>query len=346
MKNFKLKIIIGICLLMAVSFHKTEAHAMLDGAYLVPVTYSYVNPDTNKTEDGSTNIALGESMIGSMLNTTALVEQTNGKTYVTIGLGMMSNVSNVKIKVQNGKGGSYSNASISKTGSSSMNGDTCNHYRFQMNNTSGYISPILYIDPMGRDVQFFIGLKMGSAKEGTGIFKSQMIPAKAEATPKPTVKPTTAPTAKPTTVPTAKPTVKPTEKTSEDQEEKATPEPTEEVKENSKTDDSEEKDSEEKKLEDKDSKVEDSEVEDSEAKDSEAKDSEAKDSNIEKEDNQTQEPTASPVIEEQSKEDAKEDQEEVTSNRNFDGLYIAIIVVSVIGSIGLLWKNGKGKHHE
>lgn len=187
----------------------TKAYALSDGAYTVSVSYSYKNPETGKTVDGSTNIALGESMIGSMLETTALVEQVNGKTYVTIGLGLMSNVSNVRIMTQSSSG-SYKQASITKTGSGTKNGDTVNHYRFQVSSTDKYISPILFIDPMGRDVQFFVKLKMSTKKSGSGIYNALMVSSeetKATATPKATKKPASTPkataTAKPTEAPKA-----------------------------------------------------------------------------------------------------------------------------------------------
>ncbi|MDO5291485.1 MAG: heme-binding Shp domain-containing protein [bacterium] len=194
MKHYS-KYIISLCLVavMFLSIGNTTVMAMSDGAYTVSVSYSYKNPETNETEDGGSNIALGESMIASMLEKQALVEQVNGKTYVTIGIGLMSNVSSVKIQTQSSKGGSYKTVSSTKTGSSTNNGDTVNHYRFQVSNTGYYISPKVFIDPMGREVQFFIKLDMGTAKSGTGIYTSEMaVTAKATATP--AAKKTAAPT--------------------------------------------------------------------------------------------------------------------------------------------------------
>ena len=78
--------------------------------------------------------------------------------------------------------GSMSSVSATKTGSSSANGDTVNHYRLQVSSLELYISPIMYVNPMGRDVQFFIKPNISSAIAGTGIYNSQMIPQESTST--------------------------------------------------------------------------------------------------------------------------------------------------------------------
>lgn len=169
------KLLIVVAVLLT-SITIKPAFAIDDGAYLIGRSTSYVNPLTGTSEDGGTNITLGESMVSSIVEGQLLLEQVNGKIYVTIGLGLASNVSNVRIKTMNSSG-SFSNASATVTGSSSANGDTVKHYRIQMNSLNDYISPILYVTPMGRDVQFFIKLNQGSITAGTGIYSSQMIPS-------------------------------------------------------------------------------------------------------------------------------------------------------------------------
>lgn len=168
-------------LIMMLFMFMTPVHALSDGAYLVGRSTSYTNPITGQTEDGGENIALGESMVGNIVESQLLVEQTNGKYYITVGLGLASNVSNVRFKVMNSSG-SMSSVSATKTGSSSANGDTVNHYRLQVSSLDLYISPIMYVNPMGRDVQFFIKPNISSAIAGTGIYSSQMIPQEATST--------------------------------------------------------------------------------------------------------------------------------------------------------------------
>ena len=213
MKKKTQRIVAFLLCAMVIAINQNQmAYGASDGAYTVSISHSYRNPETGETADGSTNVALGESMIESMLEPTALIEEVGGKTYVTIGLGLMSNVSNVRIKVQT-SGGSYKTAVVTKTGSGTKNGDTVNHYRFQINSTNGYISPVLYITPMGRDVQFFIKLKMGTKKKGTGIYHAALVKQEetAKATPKATKIPTTKPQATPeaTKAPVKKPQATP-----------------------------------------------------------------------------------------------------------------------------------------
>lgn len=165
---------INLILMMLLMFI-SPVNALNDGAYLVNRSTSYTNPLTGQTEDGGENIALGESMVGNIVENQLLVEQTNGSYYITVGLGLASNVSNVRFKVMNSSG-SMNSVSATKTGSSTANGDTVNHYRLQVSSLDIYISPIMFVTPMARDVQFFIKPNISSAISGTGIYNSQMIP--------------------------------------------------------------------------------------------------------------------------------------------------------------------------
>lgn len=171
------KILSWVCLaafiILATAF-PAYANELKDGAYTVGRETSYVNPETGETEDGGTNIALGDSMCASIVDDQLLVEQTDGKTYITIGIGLMSNIEDVRIRVKDSSG-KYRDAEITKTGSCQRDNDTCNHYRFEVYSADEYISPIIYVTPMGRDVQFFVVPDISSAQEGTGNFLSEMI---------------------------------------------------------------------------------------------------------------------------------------------------------------------------
>lgn len=170
-RYFYIKIIVIVLAVLGAAGGFPKAFALEDGVYTVGRTTSYANPETGVTEDGGTNIALGDSMCESIVEEQALVEIENGKTYVTLGLGLMSNISDVKIKIQ-GDDGSYRFADITQTGTCERNGDTCNHYRFQVDSPENLISPVIFVTPMGREVQFFVKPDMTTAKPGTGNFTS------------------------------------------------------------------------------------------------------------------------------------------------------------------------------
>lgn len=145
-----------------------------DGAYVTGRSASYVNPVTGTTSDGGSNIALGDSMCASITENQLLIEVVNGKIYATIGLGLASNVSNVRFNLMNNDGSTYP-VSSTLTGSSYNNGDTVNHYRIELAYLGQWISPIIYVGPMGRDVQFFIQSDQNLVA-GTGVYNSLMVP--------------------------------------------------------------------------------------------------------------------------------------------------------------------------
>lgn len=167
--------LLGAMLISVLALHSKPLYAVEDGAYLVSRTTAYVNPETGQTADGGSNISLGESMCASIVDTYALVEQVSGKTYVTIGIGQMSNISSVSMNIQTSAGGGYQYAPATVTGTSTMDGDTVNHYRIEVVSADLYISPVLYVDAMGREVQFFIKLNTGSMTPGTGVFNALMV---------------------------------------------------------------------------------------------------------------------------------------------------------------------------
>lgn len=140
-----------------------------NGTYVISKSTSYAHPETGSPVDGGTNIALGDSMCQSIVENQMLLEKNGNSTYLTIGLGLMSNVSNVTIQIVD-QNNNYRTVSATKTGSCTRNGDTCNHYRFEWLPTDKYVSPIIYVEPMGRDVQFFVTPNINSAVAGTGNF--------------------------------------------------------------------------------------------------------------------------------------------------------------------------------
>ena len=194
------------------------AFALENGAYLVGRSTSYAHPETGLTLDGGTNIALGDSMCASIVEDQILVEAVDGKMYVTMGLGLMSNISSVQIEIVD-QNGNFRPVDFVQTGSCQRNGDICNHYRFEMLPTDKYVSPMLFVDPMGRTVQFFVSLDLAGAVPGTGNYVSEMVPAAVSDETEPEVTPEVTPEATPEATPETTPEV-----TSE-----ATPEVTPEV---------------------------------------------------------------------------------------------------------------------
>lgn len=167
------------CLVFLVSLvgvlSNVEVAALEDGAYTVGRTSTYINPDTGLTSKGAQSNETGEKMSANILAPEVLVEQSAGKTYVTIGLGMSSSISNVQIQVQTAAGGGYQSVAYTNTGSSSLNGDTCMHYRFEVVSPYLNISPKFSVDGMGMELEFYIILDMNNAVAGSSIYASEMV---------------------------------------------------------------------------------------------------------------------------------------------------------------------------
>lgn len=172
-----LKSSLTLLLLMFICSTKTvSVYAMEKGTYTVPLVISYANPETGEIADGGSNEALGNSMCESVMQDDALIEYNGEKTYVTLGFGLASNVSSIRVQVQTAAGvNEYTEIELTQTGTCERDGDECIHYRFEMADPTLLISPILYVDPMGRDVQFFIRLDLELAAEGTGNYLSEMM---------------------------------------------------------------------------------------------------------------------------------------------------------------------------
>lgn len=167
------KIVLTLITILTLVITIKPAFALDDGAYLVGRSTSYVNPHTGSPEDGGTNIALGESMCSNIISSQLLLEQTSGKYYLTFEINLADNISSYSFKIMNSSG-SFRNASASELSTSTSN---AKRFRIQVNSPSEYISPIIYVVPMGRNVQFFFQADVNSATPGTGMYESQMVPA-------------------------------------------------------------------------------------------------------------------------------------------------------------------------
>ncbi len=170
MKSKKI-MILTLVFMLVISFN-TQSFALEEGAYLIGRTTSYANPLTGKTEDGGTNISLGDSMVKSIVEKQFLVEKVGDEYYVTIGIGLVSNIENVRILLMD-ENGKFTKVKYDITGSSDGKDDKVNHYRIKMDSLKTYISPQLYVKPMQRDVQFFIQLDEGDLELSHGIYKNE-----------------------------------------------------------------------------------------------------------------------------------------------------------------------------
>ena len=169
----KILYILGVTLILIIGVTPSSVKALDNGTYIIPVTATYENPETGSTVDGGSNVALGQSMIDNIVSKEALLECENGRNYITLRLGLMSSISSVNFEVQTSSGGGYKFVSSTQTASRADNSKTID-FRFEVVDPNLLISPILYVTPMGRNVQFFVKPNVSGAREGNGDFVSMI----------------------------------------------------------------------------------------------------------------------------------------------------------------------------
>jgi Cell surface heme-binding protein Shp. len=169
-------VLIGV---MLFAFSYNTVYAIEDGAYTVNRTSSYNNPDTGLTARGETSNATGNNMVANILAADVLVEISEGRTFVTIGLGMESAIRNVAMQIQEHAGGPFLIVPHTITGTSALNDDTCVHYRFEVVSPELIIAPRFIVDGMGMELEFYVTLDMNSRTQGSSIFLSEMVQAPA-----------------------------------------------------------------------------------------------------------------------------------------------------------------------
>lgn len=175
MKNFKNKIAIkslGFLLSLAMLFWAlapVSAYAATLTAQTAKATGSYADPSTGIIEDsgGSTNKALGESMVGNVVANQALVETAEDGSYlITLRFNLTGSMGDINLYTQSPGGSSWSKAAYTVTGST----DDSKDMQIKASSTDIVVRAECYVTPMGRSVIFFV--TFSDLKEGnSGGFK-------------------------------------------------------------------------------------------------------------------------------------------------------------------------------
>jgi len=137
-------------------------------AYTASVTANYQNPSTGEIEDPGNNVELGQSMVSSVVGSTALIEkEESGDVYATARIFMMDNISSVRFFTQQSEGTEWSEPQAVKM-QDNAGGDNSSDYRFLVPDENTVVKASLYVTPMGRDVIFFF--QFSGLQEGNGDF--------------------------------------------------------------------------------------------------------------------------------------------------------------------------------
>lgn len=174
MKKIMLKMIAVLCVftLMIPSF----SFGLEKGTYSVKNETSYKNPKTGKTEDGGTQIALGEGMCRSLIGEYFLLDiKSEKQKYMTIRVGLQQYASDLKVYVKNSKG-EYKEVKLKEKASDKKN--NTKDYKFPISSDYPELKIKAYIEPMERDVVFFAKALKDKSEKGEDKFKKMKMAGK------------------------------------------------------------------------------------------------------------------------------------------------------------------------
>lgn len=120
----------------------------------------YVNPDTGKTDDGGTgNVAIGEGMCRSVIDKEATLKNKDGKESLVLKVHLMSSIDGLEFAIQKEKGNGIDYKDVSYKLVDENQEEDVAYYEIKNQDFSKYIRCKAFIDAMGRDVCFYIGIE-------------------------------------------------------------------------------------------------------------------------------------------------------------------------------------------
>lgn len=126
---------------------------------------TYQNPATGQIEDsgGTSNQALGESMVSSTTDANALVEtDASGKVFITLRIHLADQIKGVAVETSADGGSTFAAAQVTKMQEDLSHGDGSQDntfdWRFEAPSADAVMRVKLDVIPMGREVTYFVKL--------------------------------------------------------------------------------------------------------------------------------------------------------------------------------------------
>ncbi|MFI3141018.1 MAG: heme-binding Shp domain-containing protein [Clostridia bacterium] len=157
MRNTKyLKVITAIFMVMIMSINTAVifASATEDNLTEVVANGYYRHPITGIIEDsgGESSSALGQSMVSSVAPTVAMLEEVDGKYYVTFAFNLMNSISNVEFQVQERDDSDWETVSHEIVST----GDDIETFKIEIPAADAIVRASAFVVPMGRSVVFYM----------------------------------------------------------------------------------------------------------------------------------------------------------------------------------------------
>ncbi len=170
----------AVLALMVSTVSPGPAFAAVSAVYTAPTNPTYENPVTGAIEDsaGTSNVALGESMVSSIIYGSSLIERdTSGALYASLRFKLADQISSIKLEVS-ADGSSYNavEAVQMQTGTDAATETATVDYRLAIPSETAIVRCTMDVIPMGRAVVCFVSF--GALQEGDadGTFVQSVVP--------------------------------------------------------------------------------------------------------------------------------------------------------------------------
>jgi hypothetical protein len=150
---------IALALIVGAGVTVVPVYAAEGKVYTCTVTPTYRNPVTGEIEDsgGESSYATGQGMVDSAAYTTGIMEVlASGEYYLTIRLSLIDYTSNQSFWVQNVGDSGWSSPAMGVTGNGTDANGTTSDVCIQVPSENCVVRCSMYVEPMGRDVVFFL----------------------------------------------------------------------------------------------------------------------------------------------------------------------------------------------
>lgn len=164
MERKRLKRLLGgftaaLALLLGTAFSAASVRAESGTVYTCVIHPCYAHPVTGVIEDsgGEASYATGQGMAESAVNTAGILEVTDsGSYYLTIRLSLMDYTGNHSFWVQSAGASDWTAPALGVTGSGTDSSGETADVCIQVPNENCVIRVSMYVQPMGRDVIFYL----------------------------------------------------------------------------------------------------------------------------------------------------------------------------------------------
>ena len=150
---------IMLALILGISFGETPVYAASGTVYTCVIHPCYSHPVTGVIEDsaGEGNYATGQGMVEGVIYPTGILEVADtGEYYLTIRLSLMDYTANHSFWVQSVGDSGWSEPALGVTGSGTDQNGATNDVCIQVPSENCVIRCGMYVEPMGRDVIFYL----------------------------------------------------------------------------------------------------------------------------------------------------------------------------------------------